>query len=102
MHTLNSFHLLPELSLNGFEVAQFVEKSTASGKTKLHLYKDGHVFYLMNGKKAKRSYWLCKEYWNRNGGKCTAKATTQENHIIRLSGHHNHDVIELLADKQQK
>ena len=96
-------HLLPDLSLNtdDFEVAQFVEKNTASGKSKMYLYKEGHVFYLMNGRKAEKSYWLCKEYYTRNGGKCTAKATTKGNHVLAWSGHHNHDVIDV-TEKQYK
>ena len=89
-------HLLPDLSLNtdDFEEAIFVEKNTANGKHRMHLYKEGHVFYRTNYQIKNNCYWLCKEYYNRNGSKCTAKATTKGNKVLTWSGHHNHDVVE--------
>ena len=79
----------------------FIEKKTVNGKRKTYLYKEGHLFYCVNGRKTtKNNYWLCKEYYNRNGSKCTAKATTKENKVLTWSGDHNHDVIEPSNKKQ--
>ena len=92
---MHIFRLLPDLFLNksDFEVARFIEKNPTNGKRKMHLYKEGHVFYRTSGRNT--IHWLCKEYYNRNEGtKCTAKATTKGNKVLTWSGHHNHDVVE--------
>ena len=94
-------HLLPDLFLNksDFEVARFIEKNTANGNHKVHLYKNGHVFYRTSGRNT--IHWLCKSAFNnRNGPKCTAKATTKGIKVLAWNGHHNHGVIEPSKKKQ--
>ena len=96
---MHIFHLLSDLSLNtdDFEEARFVEKITACGQRRIYLYKNGHIFNRTNMGRTKNtksnSYWLCKEYYNRKGIKCTARATTKDNEVLYWNGHHNHDVV---------
>ena len=89
--TVYSLFLDISPNTNEYEVAKFIEKKTLNS-IKKYLYKEGHVYY---GRKCRnKSFWECKEYYNRDGKKCLAKATTKGNRVLAWRGKHNHDVIE--------